>query len=154
MMVNIIMKLIIQRVNEAKVVIDGNISGQINKGLLVFLGVGEGDTRDMVDKYVDKLLKLRIFADEEGKTNLSVQDISGEILVVSQFTLYADCKKGNRPSFVKAASPDLANELYEYFKEKVIALYGSVQSGEFGADMKVELVNDGPFTIIWDSQEW
>ncbi len=148
------MKLVIQRVKEAKVVIDGSVSGEIKQGLLVFLGVGEGDTREMIDKYVDKLLKLRIFADEEGKTNLSVQDVQGDILVVSQFTLYADCKKGNRPSFVKAAAPDLANELYEYFKTKVVECYGRVQSGEFGADMKVELINDGPFTILWDSKEW
>jgi len=148
------MRLVIQRVNEARVVIEGNISGEIKKGLLVFLGVGDGDTKEMVDKYVDKLLKLRIFADQDGKTNLSVQDIGGEILVVSQFTLYADCKKGNRPSFVKAAAPDLAEELYEYFKKKVADNYGFVQSGEFGADMKVELINDGPFTILWDSQEW
>lgn len=148
------MRLVIQRVSEAKVVIEGEISGSIGRGLLVFLGVGEGDTKEMIDKYVDKLLKLRIFADQEGKTNLSVQDISGEILVVSQFTLYADCKKGNRPSFVKAGSPDMANELYEYFKYKVKSQYGSVESGEFGADMKVELVNDGPFTILWDSNEW
>ncbi len=148
------MRLVIQRVKEARVVIDERISGEIKQGLLVFLGVGEGDTKEMVDKYVDKLLKLRIFADEAGKTNLSVQDIEGQILVVSQFTLYADCKKGNRPSFVKAASPDLAEELYEYFKKRVIECYGIVESGEFGADMKVELVNDGPFTILWDSQEW
>lgn len=148
------MRLVIQRVKEARVVIDERISGEIKQGLLVFLGVGEGDTKEMVDKYVDKLLKLRIFADEAGKTNLSVQDVEGQILVVSQFTLYADCKKGNRPSFVKAASPDLAEELYEYFKKRVIECYGVVESGEFGADMKVELVNDGPFTILWDSQEW
>ena len=148
------MRLVIQRVKEARVVIDERISGEIKQGLLVFLGVGEGDTKEMVDKYVDKLLKLRIFADEAGKTNLNVQDVEGQILVVSQFTLYADCKKGNRPSFVKAASPDLAEELYEYFKKRVIECYGIVESGEFGADMKVELVNDGPFTILWDSQEW
>lgn len=148
------MRLVIQRVKEARVVIDERISGEIKQGLLVFLGVGEGDAKEMVDKYVDKLLKLRIFADEAGKTNLSVQDVEGQILVVSQFTLYADCKKGNRPSFVKAASPDLAEKLYEYFKKRVIECYGVVESGEFGADMKVELVNDGPFTILWDSQEW
>ncbi len=148
------MRLVIQRVKEARVVIEGSVSGEIKQGLLVFLGVGEGDSKAMIDKYVDKLLKLRIFADQEGKTNLSIQDIQGEILVVSQFTLYADCKKGNRPSFVKAAAPDLAEELYEYFKKRVYDCYGAVQSGEFGADMKVELVNDGPFTVLWDSQEW
>ncbi len=147
-------KLVIQRVKNAKVTVEDKITGEINQGLLVFLGVGEGDTRDMVDKYVDKLCKLRIFADDDGKTNLSVQDVKGEVLVVSQFTLYADCKKGNRPSFVNAGTPELANELYEYFAGKVNEKLGSVAVGEFGADMKVELVNDGPFTILWDSREW
>lgn len=145
------MRLVIQRVTEAKVVVDNRTIGEIGQGLLVLLGVGEGDTDAMVDKFVDKLLKLRIFADEEGKTNKSVQDIKGEILVVSQFTLYADCRKGNRPSFVKAGAPDEAERLYEYFKKKVIEMYGHVECGSFGADMKVSLLNDGPFTIVWDS---
>lgn len=148
------MKIVIQRVMEASVVVDGNTTGSINQGLLVLLGVGNEDTKEMVDKYVDKLVKLRIFADADGKTNLSVQDVNGEILVVSQFTLYADCKKGNRPSFVNAGSPDLGNALYEYFCQKVREKMGSVQVGEFGADMKVSLINDGPFTIVWDSRDW
>ena len=148
------MKLVIQRVKNASVKVDGDVKGQIDKGLLVFLGVGNGDTKEMVDKYVQKLIKLRIFEDADGKTNLSVGDVDGKILVVSQFTLYADCKKGNRPSFTEAGSPDLAEELYEYFKSKVKELYGSVEAGEFGADMKVELINDGPFTILWDSRDW
>lgn len=148
------MKLVIQRVSEAKVKVDGSIIGEIQKGLLVFLGVGDGDTREMADKYVDKLIKLRIFEDEDGKTNLSVKDVDGEIMIVSQFTLYADCKKGNRPSFTLAAEPNFANEMYEYFKKTVMDKYGRVESGEFGADMKVSLVNDGPFTIVWDSRDW
>lgn len=148
------MRIVIQRVLEAEVTVDGKSTGNIGRGLLVFLGVGEGDDARMVDKYVDKLLKLRIFADEEGKTNLSVRDIDGEILVVSQFTLYADCKKGNRPSFTKAGTPALAEELYEYFKKKVKEDFGHVECGVFGADMKVSLINDGPFTVLWDSEEW
>ncbi len=148
------MKLVIQRVSEAAVKIDGKVVGSIGKGLLVLLGVGQDDTKEMIDKYVDKLVKLRIFEDTEGKTNLSVADVDGEIMVVSQFTLYADCKKGNRPSFIGAGTPDLAEELYEYFKERVKTVYGKVECGEFGADMKVSLVNDGPFTVLWDSREW
>lgn len=148
------MKLVIQRVNKANVEVDGKVIGEIGRGLVVFLGVGEGDTREMADKYVDKLIKLRIFADEDGKTNLSVGDVNGGILVISQFTLYADCRKGNRPSFINAGGPELADELYEYFKERVQEKFGRVQSGSFGADMQISLVNDGPFTIIWDSREW
>lgn len=148
------MRLVIQRVKKASVTIEGNVVGSIDKGLLIFLGVGEGDTRSMADKYVDKLAKLRIFEDENGKTNLDINDVNGKLMVVSQFTLYADCKKGNRPSFVHAAAPDIANELYEYFKEKCALKFGNVQSGQFGADMKVELINDGPFTVLWDSDWW
>lgn len=148
------MRLVIQRVKKASVTIEGNVVGSIDKGLLIFLGVGEGDTRSMVDKYVDKLAKLRIFEDENGKTNLDINDVNGKLMVVSQFTLYADCKKGNRPSFVHAAAPDIANELYEYFKEKCALKFGNVQSGQFGADMKIELINDGPFTVLWDSDWW
>lgn len=148
------MRLVIQRVKKASVTIEGNVVGSIDKGLLIFLGVGEGDTRSMVDKYVDKLAKLRIFEDENGKTNLDINDVNGKLMVVSQFTLYADCKKGNRPSFVHAAAPDIANELYEYFKEKCALKFGNVQSGQFGTDMKVELINDGPFTVLWDSDWW
>ena len=148
------MRLVIQRVKKASVTIEGNVVGSIDKGLLIFLGVGEGDTRSMVDKYVDKLAKLRIFEDENGKTNLDINDVNGKLMVVSQFTLYADCQKGNRPSFVHAAAPDIANELYEYFKEKCALKFGNVLSGQFGADMKVELINDGPFTVLWDSDWW
>lgn len=144
------LKLVVQRVSEASVKVDGEIIGEISKGLLVLLGIGDGDTREMVDKTVDKLIKLRIFQDENDKTNLSINDVNGEFLVVSQFTLYADCRKGNRPSFVNAADPKLAEELYEYFLENVRTKYGSVQCGRFGADMKVSLVNDGPFTVLWE----
>lgn len=148
------MRIVIQRVNHADVKVDGKITGAIDKGYLVFLGVADGDTKDMVDKYVKKLSGLRIFEDDNGKTNLSIKDVGGEVLVVSQFTLYADCKKGNRPSFVKAGAPDMAEELYEYFKEKCVQEFGKVASGIFGADMKVSLENDGPFTILWDSDWW
>ncbi len=148
------MRLVIQRVNHASVTVDEQVIGKIGKGLLVFLGVADGDTKEMVDKYVKKLQGLRIFEDADGKTNLSIQDVGGEVLVVSQFTLYADCKKGNRPSFVKAGAPDFANELYEYFKQKCKEAFGKVECGSFGADMKVDLENDGPFTILWDSDWW
>lgn len=139
------MRLVIQRVNHASVTVDEQVIGKIEKGLLVFLGVADGDTKEMVDKYVKKLQGLRIFEEADGKTNLSIQDVGGEVLVVSQFTLYADCKKGNRPSFVKAGAPDFANELYEYFKQKCEEAFGKVECGSFGADMKIDLQNDGPF---------
>lgn len=148
------MRLVIQRVNHASVTVDEQVIGKIGKGLLVFLGVADGDTKEMVDKYVKKLQGLRIFEDADGKTNLSIQDVGGEVFVVSQFTLYADCKKGNRPSFVKAGAPDFANELYEYFKQKCEEAFGKVECGSFGADMKIDLQNDGPFTILWDSDWW
>ena len=148
------MRLVIQRVNHASVTVDEQVIGKIGKGLLVFLGVADGDTKEMVDKYVKKLQGLRIFEDADGKTNLSIQDVGGEVLVVSQFTLYADCKKGNRPSFVKAGAPYFANELYEYFKQKCEEAFGKVECGSFGADMKIDLQNDGPFTILWDSDWW
>lgn len=147
------MRLVIQRVSNAKVTVDGNVTGEIGKGFLVFLGAGMDDTKEIAEKMADKLLHLRIFADENGKTNLSIQDVGGELLVVSQFTLYADCRKGNRPSFVKAGKPDEANALYEYFMEYCRKTIPSVQAGVFGADMKVELLNDGPFTIVLDSEE-
>lgn len=147
------MKMVIQRVNSASVDIDGKTVGKIDKGYLMLLGVGEGDTGEIAEKMVDKLFRLRIFEDENGKTNLSAESVGAEILVVSQFTLYASCRKGNRPSFTDAAPPDLANRLYE----KVIELCGSrfskTEHGEFGADMKVSLVNDGPFTVVLDSGE-
>ncbi len=146
------MKIVIQRVSEAKVTVEGRVTGEIGKGFLVLLGVGGDDTREIADKYIDKILKLRIFEDGNGKTNLSLQDVGGEVLVVSQFTLYADCRKGNRPSFTGAGNPALAEELYEYFISRTKEKLGRVQAGEFGADMKVSLVNDGPFTIVLDEK--
>lgn len=148
------MKLVLQRVKHASVSIDGNCVGKIRKGLLVLLGVGKDDTEEVADKMFDKMMKLRIFADEDGKTNKSIQDIQGELLIVSQFTLYANCKKGNRPSFIEAGSPEQANALYEYFLKLASEKYGSCEHGEFGADMQVELCNDGPFTIVLDSRHF
>ena len=148
------MRLVIQRVNHASVTVDRERIGAIDRGLLIFLGIADGDTEAMVNKYVKKLSGLRIFEDENGKTNLSLTDVGGEILVVSQFTLYADCKKGNRPSFTRAGSQDFANQLYEYFKKQCTETFGRVECGSFGADMKIELENDGPFTILWDSDWW
>ena len=144
------MKLLIQRVNHAQVAVDGEICGKIGKGLLVFIGVGHDDTREIADKYLKKLLGLRIFEDANGKTNLSLADVNGELLMVSQFTLYADCKRGNRPSFTNAGSPDMANDLYEYMLSEAGKKVPVVQHGIFGADMKITLENDGPFTIILD----
>ena len=142
------MKLVIQRVNHAEVAVDGNVIGQIKKGFLVFIGVAADDTKEIADKYIKKLLGLRIFEDENGKTNLSLKDVNGELLLVSQFTLYADCSHGNRPSFINAGKPELANEIYEYMISECKKQVPVVQTGEFGADMKVSLENDGPFTII------
>ncbi len=147
------MKIVLQRVKEASVTIDGNIVGKIGKGYLLLLGVSNGDTREIADKMIEKISRLRIFQDNEGKTNLNIEAVGGEVMVVSQFTLYADCKKGNRPSFVNAGSPELANELYEYIKEKCKEIFGKVECGQFGADMEVSLVNDGPFTLNLDSNE-
>lgn len=148
------MRVVIQRVNSASVEADGNTCGQIGKGYLILLGVTHGDSEKDCEKLVDKIRGLRIFSDENDKINLSLSDVCGEILVVSQFTLYADCHKGNRPSFVNAARPDHANELYERFvalcREKVCE---NVQTGIFGADMKVSLENDGPFTVVIDCNE-
>lgn len=144
------MKVVIQRVLEASVEVEGRCVGRIGKGFLILLGVGKEDNKQVADKYIDKLLKLRIFADDNGKTNLSLLDVDGEVLVVSQFTLYAECKKGNRPDFIKAGDAKLAEELYKYFICQIKERLGKVQSGEFGADMKVSLVNDGPFTVILD----
>lgn len=144
------MKVVIQRVLEAKVEVNDKIIGAIGKGLLILLGVGKDDDKKIADRYIDKILKLRIFADEMGKTNLSLNDVQGEVLVVSQFTLYANCRKGNRPDFINAGSAGKAEELYEYFLEHIKARNRKVESGEFGAEMKVSLVNDGPFTIILD----
>lgn len=144
------MKFLIQRVLEASVKVDGETVGSIGKGLLVFVGAGREDDRAAADKYLKKLLGLRIFEDENGKTNLSLKDVNGELLFVSQFTLYANCKKGNRPSFIEAGDPDTANELYEYIIREAAKSVPIVQHGIFGADMKVHLINDGPFTIILD----
>lgn len=147
------MKAVIQRVLEASVEIDQQINGSIKQGLLVFLGVGFDDTIDQVKKLADKVIGLRIFEDENGKTNLSLQDVAGQLLIVSQFTLLADCKKGKRPSFIKAGEPETANNLYEAFIELAKEQIDVVEHGEFGADMKVSLINDGPFTIILDTKD-
>ena len=145
------MRLVIQRVLHAEVQVDGNTIGKIGKGLLVFVGAGQDDTKEIADKYLRKLLGLRIFEDENGKTNLALKDVDGSLLLVSQFTLYANCKKGNRPSFVDAAPPEMANELYEYIISECRKQIPCVETGEFGADMKVSLVNDGPFTVILEN---
>ena len=147
------MKFVIQRVNHAEVKVDGEIVGKIGKGFLVLIGVGREDTKEDADWYLKKLLGLRIFEDENGKTNLALKDVDGELLLISQFTLYADCKKGNRPSFIKAGNPELANSLYEYIIAACKKELPVVETGSFGADMKVELMNDGPFTIVLDSDE-
>jgi D-tyrosyl-tRNA(Tyr) deacylase len=146
----IYMRIVIQRVLEAEVVVEGKQVGSIGKGLLLFLGVGKEDTKEIADKYLDKILKMRIFADENGKTNRSLQEVQGEILVVSQFTLYADCKRGNRPDFIQAAGAEKAREIYEYVLERIHMNLGKIEAGMFGEDMKVSLINDGPFTIILD----
>ena len=146
------MKFVIQRVTHASVTVDGETVGSIGKGFMVLIGVGEGDTRETADKLIHKLLGLRIFDDENGKTNLSLSDVNGELLLISQFTLYADCKHGFRPSFIKAGSPALANELYEYIVSECSEHFHT-EKGIFGADMKVELLNDGPFTVILDSEQ-
>lgn len=147
------MRFVIQRVTDASVTIDGEISGKIGKGYLVLIGVADTDTKEIADKMIRKMIGLRIFEDEQGKTNLSLADVDGGLLLVSQFTLYANCKRGNRPSFIKAGKPDMANEMYEYIIEKCRESVDEVQTGEFGADMKVQLLNDGPFTILLDSDQ-
>jgi len=144
------MRVVIQRVNSARVEVDNQIIGSIGKGMLIFLGVGSEDSYEIADKYLEKILKLRIFADENGKTNLALQDVGGELLVISQFTLYADCRRGNRPEFLNAAAADKARDIYEYFLKSAKTRLGKVQAGRFGADMKVFLENDGPFTIVLD----
>ena len=144
------MRAVVQRVTQASVTVDGELLGRIGKGLLILLGVADGDTRELTEKMADKICRLRIFEDENGKTNLSLKDVSGELLLVSQFTLYANCKKGNRPSFIEAGEPDKAEALYEYMIEEASKSVPVVQHGSFGADMKVSLINDGPFTILLD----
>ena len=142
------MKLVVQRVKNAKVEVEGKIVGKIDKGYLVLLGVTHNDTREIADYLVKKICNLRVFEDENGKMNLNIKQVEGELLIVSQFTLYGDCTEGNRPSFTNAAKPDLANELYEYFCNKCAENDINVEKGIFGADMKVSLLNDGPVTII------
>lgn len=147
------MKIVLQRVSEARVEVDRDIKGEIGKGYLLLLGVSDTDTEEIADKMIEKISRLRIFEDSEGKTNLSIDSFGGEVLVVSQFTLFANCKKGNRPSFVGAGSPEHAEALYNYVLKKCRTLFKNTESGVFGADMKVSLVNDGPFTLILDSEE-
>lgn len=147
------MRFVVQRVCEASVTVDGKVIGQIGHGLLVFVGVADSDDRQTADKMVDKLTKLRIFDDADGKTNLSIADVGGDFLMISQFTLYADCRKGNRPSFTLAGKPDKANELYEYVISGIEKRGFHAEHGSFGAEMKVSLLNDGPFTILLDSDE-
>ena len=145
------MKFVIQRVSHASVTVHEETIGRINQGYLVLIGVGKEDTKEDADRLVKKMIGLRIFADENGKINKSLKDVDGELLLVSQFTLYADCRHGNRPGFTDAAGPDMANELYEYIIESCKKEVAVVERGEFGADMKVDLLNDGPFTILLES---
>ncbi len=147
------MKFVIQRVTSAKVDVEGKTVGKIGKGFLVLIGIGKEDNEEIADKMIKKLIGMRIFEDENGKTNLSLNDVSGELLLISQFTLYADCKKGNRPSFINAGAPDEAERLYEYIVSECKKEIPVVEKGVFGADMKVSLLNDGPFTIILDSRD-
>lgn len=147
------MKLLVQRVSSAKVDVDFKTVGKINNGFLVLIGVTHTDTREIADYLVKKLCNLRVFKDENSKMNLSIKDVDGELLIVSQFTLYADCHHGNRPSFVNSAKPDMANELYEYFVEKCRKEVKNVETGIFGADMKVSLLNDGPVTIMLEKED-
>ena len=147
------MKAVLQRVSRAAVAVDGQTMGKIEKGFLILLGVSNEDSEETGKKMADKICRLRIFEDENGKTNLSLADVGGGLLVVSQFTLYADCKKGNRPSFITAGAPDHANRIYEYFMECCRAHVSQVEHGVFGANMQIELVNDGPFTLALDSTE-
>ena len=144
------MKLVVQRVKKAEVKVDGNIIGKIDKGFLVLIGIKVGDTKEQADYLVKKLCNLRVFSDENDKMNLSIKDVKGKLLIVSQFTLYGDCSQGNRPSFIEAARPEEANPLYEYFCNQCELNNIEVQKGIFGADMKVELLNDGPVTIVME----
>lgn len=147
------MKFVIQRVKHASCTVDSEIIGEIQQGFCVFIGVSNEDTTEIADKMIKKLIGMRIFEDENGKTNVSLADVNGSLLLISQFTLYADCKKGNRPSFTNAGNPELANSLYEYIIKKCKEQVSNVQTGSFGADMKISLLNDGPFTIVLDSKE-
>lgn len=147
------MRFVVQRVTHASVTVDSQVIGKIGNGFMVLIGVTDTDTREIADKMVKKLLGLRIFEDENGKTNLDIHTVEGELLLISQFTLYANCRHGNRPSFIEAGKPDMANEMYEYIIAKCKEQVPVVEKGEFGADMKVELLNDGPFTILLDSDQ-
>lgn len=147
------MRFIIQVVTNSDVKIDGEVRGAIDRGYMVLIGVGKDDTKEIADKMIKKMLGLRIMADENGKTNLSLKDVNGELLLISQFTLYADLSRGNRPGFTTCGSPDMAKKLYHYIIDECKKQVPKVEQGEFGADMKVSLTNDGPFTIILDSAE-
>ncbi|MCI8293238.1 MAG: D-tyrosyl-tRNA(Tyr) deacylase [Hespellia sp.] len=145
------MRFIIQRVEEASVTVDHQIIGAIQKGYLALIGISQDDTQEIADKMIRKMIGLRIFEDENGKTNLSLADVGGALLLISQFTLYANCKKGNRPSFIDAGKPEMANALYEYIITECGKSVPQVEQGRFGAEMKIQLINDGPFTILLDS---
>lgn len=147
------MRFVVQRVTHASVTVDSQVIGKIGNGFMVLIGVADTDTREIADKMVKKLLGLRIFEDQNGKTNLDIHTVEGELLLISQFTLYANCRHGNRPSFIEAGKPDMANEMYEYIIAKCKEQVPVVEKGKFGADMKVELLNDGPFTILLDSDQ-
>ena len=147
------MRFVIQRVSHAQVTIDGQVRGSIQKGYMVLIGIGQEDTEALADRMIAKMLDLRIFEDADGKSNLSLRDVDGALLLISQFTLYADCKKGKRPSFFKAGEPHMANDLYEYIIRKCKEEVRDVERGDFGAMMHVELLNEGPFTLILDSAE-
>ena len=147
------MRLVIQRVSKASVEIEGKVNGKIDEGFMLLVGITNDDNKEVVEKMADKLINLRIFEDENEKLNLSLMDVKGEILSISQFTLYADCRKGRRPGFTEAAKPDIAISLYDYYNQKIQDLGIHVETGVFGADMKVSLLNDGPVTILLDSQD-
>ena len=147
------MKVVVQRVKESSVTIDGEVKGQIGKGFMLLVGFSNDDNTNIIDKMIDKIIHLRVFEDEQGKMNLSLSDINGSILSISQFTLYADCRKGRRPGFTDAAKPDIAIPLYEDFNQKIKEAGIHIETGVFGADMKVALINDGPVTIILDSRD-
>lgn len=147
------MRFVIQRVTQADVSVEGSVIGAIDKGFLVLIGVGQEDTKEIADKMIKKMIGLRIFEDENGKTNLSLDAVDGGLLLISQFTLYANCKKGNRPSFVEAGAPDQAEALYDHIISECKKCTAKVETGKFGAEMKVRLVNDGPFTIVLDSDK-
>ena len=147
------MRFVIQRVAHASVTVDGRVLGEIGRGFLVLIGISDTDTKETADKMVKKMLGLRIFKDENGKTNLSLDQVGGSLLLISQFTLYADCKKGNRPSFTRSGSAEFAKEMYLYIIEKCKETGTNVRTGEFGAEMKVSFTNEGPFTVMLDSAE-